>query len=62
MEYMRAVYMDVDAVYITAIQITTNMIAFFYHQAPFAPVSCLSGKHRAEKAAANYQVIIFLQY
>lgn len=50
---MGAILVDVDAVFLAAMDNAAGVVSLFHHQAGLAPFYVLMGKHAAEKAASH---------
>lgn len=58
---MRPIFMDVYSAYVFTVHIAAGVISPVNHQAAPSPVRRLAGKHRAEQAGADYEVIVTIQ-
>ena len=58
MEYMCAITMDIDALYIVAMDIATRMVTAIYDEALLATLSCLMRKDAPEETSTDYEIIV----
>lgn len=59
MENVRTILVDIDALDVLAIDISTQMITFVYHQAFLAMLIRKVGKGSSIKTGADYEIVIF---
>ena len=60
MEDVSPILMYVDALYVFAIDIATEMWSLIYHQTSFTLLMSQMGECGTEESGANYKIIIFL--
>ena len=60
MEDVGTILMYVDALYVFAIDIATEMWSLIYHQTSFSLFMSQMGECGSEESGANYEIIIFL--
>ena len=60
MEYVSSIFVDIDSVFILAVDIASRMRPFVYYQTFFIGKLCPVSECGAEQSAADYQIIIFI--
>lgn len=57
---MCTVSVNIDSLYLIAVDISAAMIPFLYHKAAASCLSCLTGKNSIEKSCTHQKIVIVL--
>ena len=58
MENMGTILVDMDSVYIFTVNISCDVISFFYNKAGFSMFFCFMSKNGTEQSGTDNQVIV----